>query len=497
MTMRPTQKKFYLALAAVLTVSFAHAAKWEPVTSVKGDRVDIDKSRITRQADSRATAWSRLALDRDMVDEYGMRYTAIEALNRYDCEARSVTTLKRVYRRDAQVVREETVGKVVELPVEARSVDDKLLAEACKARTVGDARRVAAAAAQAAAPGKATPMFADMRTLDVGGKARMVQVAEPAAPAPDKPRFIELPKIDKSQAEDPNKPVAKPDAKADPKAAAKPAETKPAAKAEKLTIERPVDANRHDYERQLATSGPRKTAKKKEPEPAEVHRNIRWSYEGEGGPENWGKLESKFATCATGTRQSPIDIREGIIKVDLEPIKFDYKPTQFRVTDNGHTIQVDIGEGSSIKVLEREFQLVQFHFHKPSEERVRGKAFDMVAHLVHKDDDGKLAVVAVLLEKGPEHPLIQAIWNSIPLESGQSVSPATVIDLNNLLPDNRAYYTYMGSLTTPPCSEDVLWMVLKQPVQVSQQQISVFARLYPHNARPVQPVNGRLVKETR
>ena len=178
---------------------------------------------------------------------------------------------------------------------------------------------------------------------------------------------------------------------------------------------------------------------------------------------------------------------------------FDYQRTQFRITDNGHTILVEVGEGSSIRVMERQFQLVQFHFHKPSEERINGKSFDMVAHLVHKDDDGKLAVIAVLLEKGMEHPLIQILWNNMPLERGQGIMPAAVIDLNNLLPplERRAYYTYMGSLTTPPCSEDVLWMVFKQPVQVSQQQVSIFSRLYSNNARPVQPANGRLVKENR
>jgi carbonic anhydrase len=117
---------------------------------------------------------------------------------------------------------------------------------------------------------------------------------------------------------------------------------------------------------------------------------------------------------------------------------------------------------------------------------------------VHKDDDGNLAVVAVLLEKGDtEHPLIQTLWNNMPLESGMSLSPSTPIDLNKLLPESRAYYTYMGSLTTPPCTENVLWMVFKQPVVLSQEQVSVFSRLYKNNARPVQPTWGRLIKESR
>ncbi len=503
--MRSTQKKILLALAAALGVGAAGAAQWVPVAAVKGDRIELDKSRIVRKADGKTTAWSRLALDRDFIDEQGMRYTAIEALNRYDCERHTFTTIRRVYRRDARVVREETVAGVHELTAEAGSADDKLLAEACRPRTAAEGQRQAVAAAKAAAEaynGKPTVMYADMRSADTAAKPKSMTVADtgpavakPAAPPPveakpvERPRFIELPKIDKSQLEDPLA-TTKP-------AEARPVDNKPAPTRAEKVAEKPVAA-RHDLERLYATSGPRKVAKKKPADAASEHRDIHWSYEGEGSPANWGKLRGDYATCGTGNRQSPIDIRDGI-KVDLEPIKFDYQRTQFRITDNGHTIQVDVGEGSSIKVMEREFQLLQFHFHRPAEERINGKSFDMVAHLVHKDDDGKLAVVAVLLEKGMEHPLIQALWNSMPLERGQSIIPATVIDLNALLPpkERRAYYTYMGSLTTPPCSEDVLWMVFKQPVQVSQQQVSIFSRLYSHNARPVQPSNGRLVKETR
>lgn len=509
--MRPSHKRILLALLAAFGAATA-AAKWE-VLPVKGnsDPIEIDKARISRLPDGRAIVWSRLAFERDIVDEYGMRYTAIEALGRYDCENRSFATLKRVYRRDHQKVREELVERPQELPVAAGSVDDRLLTEACKPRTVGDAKKVVEAIAKLApmkpAEAKGQVMFADMRSAEGNGKAKTYQVADmaPTGKSGDKPRFIELPKIDKSQLEDPSKGAA-PTAPPSPPPAAtapangKPAEPKPAAAARPLPVERAPEprpvASRQELERMYATSGPRKVAPKKKEEPVPQYHNVHWDYEGEGAPGNWGKIKPEYATCGMGRRQSPIDIREGI-KVDLEPIKFDYKPTQFRITDNGHTIQVDVGEGNSIKVMEREFQLVQFHFHRPAEERVNGRAFDMVVHLVHKDDDGKLAVIAVLLKKGSEHPLIQALWNNMPLERGQSIEPATIINMNAILPESRAYYTYMGSLTTPPCTEDVLWMVFKQPVEISQQQVSIFSRLYPNNARPIQPTNGRLIKETR
>lgn len=226
-----------------------------------------------------------------------------------------------------------------------------------------------------------------------------------------------------------------------------------------------------------------------------VAHGAHWSYEGEGGPARWGKLDSAWAKCDTGNRQSPIDIRDGI-KVDLETISFDYQPSTFNVVDNGHTVQVNLGSGNRIVVMGRIYELIQFHFHRPSEERIEGRGFDMVVHLVHRDANGRLAVVAVLIEGGKPHPLIQTVWNNLPLEKNEPVAPNLMMDVSKLLPEHREYYTYMGSLTTPPCSEGVLWMVLKEPIQASAQQIGIFGKLYQMNARPIQSSAGRLIKES-
>jgi len=220
-----------------------------------------------------------------------------------------------------------------------------------------------------------------------------------------------------------------------------------------------------------------------------------WGYQGPGSPAHWGRLKPEFATCASGKRQSPIDIRDGI-KVQLEPVRFDYRASGFRVIDNGHTVQVDVAAGNAIEVLGRRYELEQFHFHRPAEERIEGRQFAMVAHLEHRSDDGRLAVVAVLLEQGRAHPIVQAVWNNLPLDRGEDVPARTSLDLNALLPEDRSYFTYMGSQTTPPCSEGVLWMVMRQPVPVSPEQIGIFARLYPMNARPIQQASGRLIKES-
>lgn len=220
-----------------------------------------------------------------------------------------------------------------------------------------------------------------------------------------------------------------------------------------------------------------------------------WSYSGAGGPENWAGLKPEFAACARGARQSPIDIRDGIA-VDLDPIRFDYRPSSFAVIDNGHAVQVDLGMGSSIEVMGRRYDLVRLDFHHPSEERIDGRRFDMEVHLVHRDADGHLAVVAVLLDRGDAQPLVQSVLNNLPLEKGAALAAAAPLDPAELLPKDRRYYVYMGSLTTPPCSEGVLWMVMQQPVPVSPQQIGVFARLYPMNARPIQQAAGRLIKQS-
>ncbi|UXH77322.1 carbonic anhydrase [Roseateles amylovorans] len=222
---------------------------------------------------------------------------------------------------------------------------------------------------------------------------------------------------------------------------------------------------------------------------------IRWGYTGDGAPDRWGQLTPEFRQCAIGTRQSPIDIRD-TIRVDQEKIQFDYRPSKFAVVDNGHTVQVNVAPGNVIEIMGRRYELQEFHFHRPSEERINGRQYDMVAHLTHKDADGRVAMISVLLERGQDQSLIQTVWNYLPLEKGDTYEAPVPIDLNQLLPKDRGYFTYMGSQTTPPCTEGVLWMVFRQPVQLSTQQIAIFSRLYPMNARPLQAASGRLIKES-
>ncbi len=226
---------------------------------------------------------------------------------------------------------------------------------------------------------------------------------------------------------------------------------------------------------------------------------MHWAYEGEGGPEAWGQLKSEFKTCAVGKRQSPIHIQESnTLQGPAEAIQFSYQPSQGTVVNNGHTIQVDVIGNNSITVRGSSYRLLQFHFHHPSEERINHKVYSMVAHLVHRNAEGQLAVVAVLLDPGAANSLINKVWTYMPLDSGDSVRmPDGLLDLNELLPKDQRYYQFLGSLTTPPCTEGVLWLVLKQPSTVSAEQLKLFSQLYPNNARPVQPVNNRPIRDAQ
>ena len=220
-----------------------------------------------------------------------------------------------------------------------------------------------------------------------------------------------------------------------------------------------------------------------------------WSYSGETGPTHWGALESDYAACGKGKAQSPIDISSShTTRQALPELKFDYHTNALHLVNNGHSVQVDIQPGSTLTVGKDHYALVQFHFHHPSEEEIDGKRFDMVAHLVHRDAAGHLAVVAVPLQTGEANSLVTVLWRNLPHGEGHEVVPKGVaINVAGLLPASRGYYTYTGSLTTPPCTEGVRWIVLKTPVTISPHELAIFAHLYPNDARPVQPLNGRVV----
>ena len=225
----------------------------------------------------------------------------------------------------------------------------------------------------------------------------------------------------------------------------------------------------------------------------------RWEYQGKAGAAHWGELAPDFSACRQGKAQSPVDIRADRASSTgaPAPIGFGYRASAADIVNNGHTVQVDLADGGGIDVAGSNYRLVQFHFHTPSEEAVNGKRYPLVAHLVHTNDAGDLAVVAVLFKRGRDNAALAPVFASLPSTAGEKRAAAAEFDAASLLPAQRAYYGYMGSLTTPPCSEGVRWHILKQPVEVSPGQLAAFRKLYRMNARPVQPLNGRVIVVNR
>ncbi|HYN79645.1 MAG TPA: carbonic anhydrase family protein [Lamprocystis sp. (in: g-proteobacteria)] len=226
---------------------------------------------------------------------------------------------------------------------------------------------------------------------------------------------------------------------------------------------------------------------------ASVAGHAHWAYEGTEGPEHWGELDPGFGPCAAGVDQTPIDIEE-TVEAELPPLAIDYRTLGQEVVNNGHTIQVNVAPGSTLMINGVPFELKQFHFHTPSENEVGAKHFAMEGHLVHADQAGHLAVIGVLYQLGDADPTIAQVWAASPPEAGTSQAPVTPVDPKTLLPQARDYYAFSGSLTTPPCTEGVRWMLMKEPLTVSPEQVAYLEHaVHGHNNRPVQPVNARLI----
>lgn len=424
-------------LAAFLAAALpaAASAAWQTVAVEQGKRVEIDRESIVAGPGTTLTARGRVVLDRPIVDpRTSTVYRIIEIESRYDCAERTHATLKRTYFKDeGDTLRQEEVSSPFEMPVRSGTPDDRLLREVCRPKGSAQSTQSVNETLD-----KVNELAGDLRKAN---EALVEQAVKK-----------DLQRLTRQSASAQNGKAVSP-------------------------------ARKNNSARPAAT-------------PAEPASRTAWSYEGVGGPQLWGRLRPEYAACASGRRQSPIDLRDGFA-VDLEPIQFFYKPAAYRVIDGVRQLQLAV-YGGGLMVMGKQYRLMHIHFHNPSEITVSGKSFDMEAQLVHQADDGKTAIVSVLLEKGTENPVVQAALNNLPLESGGEVAPpGQTIDPSLLLPGSRNYFTFMGSLTQPPCTENVLWMVIKQPQQVSPEQLSILQRLYKPNARPVQPTFGRIIKESR
>ena len=228
--------------------------------------------------------------------------------------------------------------------------------------------------------------------------------------------------------------------------------------------------------------------------PAAAHKP-HWSYEGEGAPDKWGKLQADFRVCDLGMEQSPIDLKDSV-RAQVGQLSPSFQDIPLAVLNNGHTIQVNSAPGNYTIINGKRFDLLQFHFHHPSEHLLSGKRFDLELHFVHRAADGQLAVLGVFIQPGSHNATLAPIWTSMPRESGPVQEVGTAIRPSDLLPASRSYFRYQGSLTTPPCSEGVLWTVFNAPIEASRDQIQQFAQLFANNARPAQGKHRRFLLDS-
>jgi len=478
MFVRPPALALIFALTGTLLLAGpAKATLWQPVQTTAKSQTEVDIDTISKK-DGTATAWVQQVHADPTGSKTGAYFVfrTMKTQVRYQCAQRSATVLTRGYFNDAGTELALERKPEETRPVQPDSTEDRALTVACAA----DPKKAAAALR------KSEP--AQSRYMD-----------SPVAASEQRPGVVKVNAPAEAPHDAPARPAA-PDAHAAPAAPAAKAhaDAAPAAHAAVHKAATPARPDSHGNETRDKVVARVLRARTGQPAAAEpAHEEAHWSYEGENAPYRWGDMKSDFATCKSGSRQSPIDIRNPVM-AEMDPIVFHYEESPLKVLNNGHTIQVEIAPGSFILYGGARYELLQMHFHTPSEERVNGRSFEMVAHLVHKSAQGKLAVVAVLLSAGQPHAVIETIWNTMPGTAGRTRERADVqFNPMTLLPAERGYYSFQGSLTTPPCTEGVQWLVLKTPVELGREQVAHFSALYPMNARPLQPANDRVVKAGR
>ena len=501
-----------LALAALTAATpvAANTDGWEKIVSNGTHSVEINPSSIFDAEHGVKVSWGRIVLSSPEAEQAG--YRTIKAMNRYDCLARSFTTIKRVYIDDAgNILREETVPEQQPVTVRSHSVDEQIWRKVCgnaappataseghRARTtparpsidkLADAASQAAQKALQAAASRKEAIPPSPKPLPAATEPPpIIPIATDAPPPPTLP--IQL------------TPIPMP---APPESPAAPT---PPSRPELTPQKRPLDASppprRTPETRPLVLPAPAAPARNMETRPApapapHLFTDEDWSYSGATGPEFWGKLRPEWKSCAEGKRQSPIDFMEGKpLTVSLDPVRFDYRPASFTIINTPRQLRIRVAEGMGMEVRNQRYALEGFTLHRPAETRFDNRIADMEAHFFHRGDKGQIAVLAVQFSRGNESSApLQTLLNNLPLERGDSYKPQTALDMTGFLPPSPAHYLYMGSLTTPPCTEGVLWVVMKESMPLSDEQFEAFSRLHAENVRPTQPVFDRLILESR
>lgn len=422
------------AFVLALPLTVLAVDEWVTVSRDGSREIQIDRGGIVMSDAGTRVAWARMVLSPEEAGRAG--YTEVLALNRFDCLNRGFSTIRRRY-LDARsvVVREEEVRDQAMRPVSRGGVDDRLWQEICRPPSSRDLVGLAEKAERLAAALESVP--------SAPAATPPVSASRPSPRVTPGPALAEAPKGE----------------------------------------ERPV-----------ASAPPAPPAK---PPVAVRHPRPDWSYDDPYGPLSWGKLRPEWSACDSGKRQSPIELQSGLV-VNLEPVEFDYSPSFFRVIDTGRLLRIQTGEGLGARIRGERFELIYIEVHRPGEARVDGVIHDLSVDLHHRAADGRMAVVSVQFRAGTvPNPVIATWLSSLPLERGGQYAPSFGVDLRPLLPRDPAHFLYIGSLTSPPCTEGVLRVVMKQPMTVSWEQLGVIAQLHPPSARPLQDGFDRRVLESR
>jgi carbonic anhydrase len=484
----------------------AHADNWEKITSDHGRTVEIDTSAIFDTDNAAKMSWKRTILNDSEAKKVG--YRSVRELNRYGCRGQTITTLKRIYLDSSDnIVREDTVADPQRLMIQDGSLEERVWSRACglppasvsanRPKTSKSIHRLADTANQAARTA-APPVKAEMKPPPpeamplpvVSADVKPVPQKASVTPASSDTMPIPMPSVPQTPAapavpRPPNLPAAPPSQK--PLDLLPPPQRGPAV---------------HPYILPAPLNPERKPASADTlvPQPAFSPTSSEdWGYSGATGPESWGKMRPEWRVCAEGKRQSPVDFMAARpLKVDLDPVKFDYRPTNFVIIDSPHQLRIRISEHMGLEVRGQRYVLEGFTLHHPAETSIDGKAADMEAYFFHRGAKDRIAILTVQFKRGGQaNASLQTLLNNLPLERGDSHMPQTTLDMAALLPSSPAHFLYMGSLTTPPCTEGVLWVVMKEPMTISEEQHEIFSRLHENNARTPQPAFNRLILESR
>lgn len=484
----------------IFAINSANAAAWQVISSESNKRIELDKSTLNKNG-SHIETLGRVVFYKPLKDvKSGEEYRMIEAVTRYNCEKRTASTVKRIYRRNENSILREEMLNAAELPVRGGTLDDKMLSQVCKMANISNNNP---SPMNATATGITNPNMSAQTNNQNSAADKPKNTKKSKRELAKEKKLQEQAQKDKQEAQN----ISNKLQQANEEVLAKEQHTKntntntntnanPNKNKPKKTT-----AKNNKFDENLPLLPTVDVIKNTNSNSPFVPKTLDWSYDGVNNPAHWADIKPEYKICRSGMRQSPIDVR-GSVKGDLEDLKFNYRPTTFKIVDTGYTIRTELDSGGVLYYDGKTWNLKALEFRIPGEEMINGKRGEMSVQLQHQTASGEMLIVSVQLNSGTENLLIQHIWNNMPLERNRSeIRPndptSKEINVKHLLPSNVGYITYMGSLTTPPCTENIQWIVLSTPQTISDEQIKSFSFLYQNNARPLQSNNGRMIKESR